>query len=113
MTTITVKLVNLDNTHEERKIDADMIEEVGVIKRGERFYRYHGQDGTFSQKAIFTEVKMLALDAPPPVAEEPEIPITRSLLEAACKELREWKVDKGGDDQVVLNLEAALGKWAS
>lgn len=38
--------------------------------------------------------------------------VDRSLLEAACKELRTWKVDKGGDDQVVLNLEAALGKWA-
>lgn len=32
----------------------------------------------------------------------------RSLVEAACSELREWKVDKGGDDQVVLNLEARL-----
>lgn len=38
------------------------------------------------------------------------IVIDRSLLEAACRELRTWKVDKGGDDQVVVNLEAALSQ---
>lgn len=39
-----------------------------------------------------------------------EIPITRSLLEAAVREIREWKVEKGGDDQVLLNLEAAIAR---
>lgn len=39
---------------------------------------------------------------------DPEISVTCSLLQAAVNELREWKVGKGGDDQVVLNLEAAM-----
>jgi hypothetical protein len=39
---------------------------------------------------------------------DPEIPVTRSLLEAAVNELREWKVDRGGDDQVMRNLSAAI-----
>jgi hypothetical protein len=37
-----------------------------------------------------------------------QVSVDRSLLEAACREIRQWKVDKGGDDQVVLNLEATL-----
>lgn len=36
------------------------------------------------------------------------VEIDTSLLLAAINEIREWKVDKGGDDQVVLNLEAAI-----
>lgn len=36
------------------------------------------------------------------------VTIERSLLEAAIAEIRAWKVQKGGDDQVALNLEAAI-----
>lgn len=39
---------------------------------------------------------------------DPDIPVTQSLLAAAIAELKEWKVAKGGDDQVALNLEATL-----
>lgn len=42
------------------------------------------------------------------VEQEDSVSVDRSLLDAACRELRAWKVDKGGDDQVVLNLEATL-----
>jgi hypothetical protein len=44
---------------------------------------------------------------------EENIIIDRSILEAACREIREWKVDKGGDDQVVLNIEATLRRSAN
>lgn len=36
--------------------------------------------------------------------------VDRSLLQAAISEIRAWKVAKGGDDQVVLNLEAAISE---
>jgi hypothetical protein len=39
---------------------------------------------------------------------DPSILVTRSLLQAAINEIRAWKVEKGGDDQVFLNLQAAL-----
>jgi hypothetical protein len=49
----------------------------------------------------------------PPIEPQPEpqdelIPVTRSLLEAAIEEINVWKVGNGGDDQVVLNLEATI-----
>jgi hypothetical protein len=42
---------------------------------------------------------------------DPEIPVTRSLLEAACNELLLWKVKRGGDDQVYLNLQATIDRF--
>lgn len=39
-----------------------------------------------------------------------EVSVDRSLLEVAISEIREWKVNKGGDDQVLLNLESGLRK---
>lgn len=36
------------------------------------------------------------------------VSVDRSLLQAAINEIRKWKVEKGGDDQVVLNLEASM-----
>lgn len=44
---------------------------------------------------------------------DPEVPVTRSLLQAAVAEIRGWKVAKGGDDQVVLNLESILARPAT
>lgn len=53
-----------------------------------------------------------AMTAPPAPVDHVDgsetVAIDRSLLEAAIAEIRGWKVAKGGDDQVVLNLEAAL-----
>lgn len=43
--------------------------------------------------------------------DEEMVVVSRAVLEVACKEIREWKVDKGGDDFVVSNLEAAMGVW--
>lgn len=42
------------------------------------------------------------------LAEADYVSVDRTLLAAAVREIREWKVDKGGDDQVVLNLECLL-----
>lgn len=39
---------------------------------------------------------------------DPEIKVTRSLLEAACAELRKYALPAGADDQVLLNLEATI-----
>lgn len=41
--------------------------------------------------------------------EEPSISITKSLIVAACDELRRYALPAGADDQVVFNLEAACG----
>lgn len=41
---------------------------------------------------------------------DPEIKITRSLLEAACAQLRRAVAEFGCDDQVVLNLQAAIDR---
>lgn len=55
-----VILVNLDDTTENHDLP---VEEVGIIQRDDRYYRYHGQCGQFKSTAIFTEAKILHFDS--------------------------------------------------
>jgi hypothetical protein len=42
------------------------------------------------------------------IEQDDTVCVDRSLLQAAVNEIKEWKVDKDGDDQVYLNLKAIL-----
>lgn len=67
-----------------------------------------------SMRANLSKIRDDVLDPlfaePVPAAEyDPEVPINKSLLRAACTELRRYAVPLGADDQVVLNIESAIG----
>jgi Lar family restriction alleviation protein len=67
-----------------------------------------GSEATIRQQLIDNFASPSPFGQHPEEQFDPHIPISKSLLEAAIAEIRKWKVEQGGDDQVVLNLEAAL-----
>lgn len=62
-------LAHLDDTVEERDVDAELIQDVGVIMvhvpfGNPRYYRFHGVEAgprKFLGKPIFAEAKMMTL----------------------------------------------------
>jgi hypothetical protein len=59
---------------------------------------------TMRERAEKAEAALAARQAPDPR----DVSVDRTLLKAACDEIRKYATPAGADDQVVLNLEAAL-----
>lgn len=89
--------------HSQAKSDLSPSGSADLIERAQRAAS-NPESGSFG--LIITELLAALKDS----THVPEgvVLVDTALLAAACGELRQWKVDKGGDDQVVLNLEAIL-----
>lgn len=108
---VTVMLKHSNGDTTEHEVDLMAVQDCGIVfdHLTQKHFIFTKVGGRFFTAPIFEESKVLVLNRNEDETEL--VPVDRSLLEAACKEIRSWKVSKGGDDQVVLNLEAALGKW--